>query len=168
MGSVDFPLYERILGIQKVVLRQVFDPAVMARILNNTLKADKGEQPLTLAEVFRGVSDSIWNPTTGMEPANASTSLIRRNLQREHIRQLSNLVLGGRDRSAMMIYFSGGSGGTPPADARSLARMHLRELQQRLGKPPSEKLDDATRAHLEECYARISQVMAASMQLGND
>jgi hypothetical protein len=113
------------------------------------------------------VSDCIWNPTAGVEPANASTSLIRRNLQREHIRELSNLVLGGRNRSSMMIFIMGG-GGSPPADARSLARMHLRELQQRLGKPPSEKLDDATRAHLEECYARISQVMTASMQLGND
>ena len=60
-----------------------------------------------------------------------------------------------------------GGAGPTPADARSLARMHLRELQQRLGKPPGEKLDDATRAHLEECYARISQVMTASMQLGN-
>ena len=69
---------------------------------------------------------------------------------------------------SMVIFLMGGSSGSAPADARSLARMHLRELQQRLGKPPSEKLDDATRAHLEECYARISQVMTASMQLGND
>jgi hypothetical protein len=168
MGTVDFPIYDRILGIQKVVLRQVFDPAVMSRILNNTLKAEKDEQPLTLAELFRGVSDSIWNPAAGAEPANASTSLIRRNLQREHIRELSNLVLGNRNRHAMLIFFLGGSSASAPADARSLARMHLRELQQRLGKPPSDKLDDATRAHLEECYARISQVMTASMQLGND
>jgi hypothetical protein len=168
MGTVDFPIYDRILGIQKVVLRQVFDPAVMSRILNNTLKAEKDEQPLTLAELFRGVSDCIWNPATGAEPANASTSLIRRNLQREHIRELSNLVLGNRNRSALVIFLMGGSSASTPADARSLARMHLRELQQRLGKPPSEKLDDATRAHLEECYARISQVMTASMQLGND
>lgn len=168
MGTVDFPLYDRILGIQKVVLRQVFDPSVMSRILNNTLKAEKDEQPLTLAELFRGVSDSIWNPSAGAEPANASTSLIRRNLQREHIRELSNLVLGSRNRSSLFIFLTGGSSASTPADARSLARMHLRELQQRLGKPPSEKLDDATRAHLEECYARISQVMTASMQLGND
>jgi hypothetical protein len=167
-SAVDFPVYERILGIQKVVLRQVFDPSVMSRILNNSLKAEKGDQPLTLAEVFRGVSDSIWSPSSGVEPANASTSLIRRNLQREHIRELSNLVLGDRGRSSMMIFLMGGNSGPAPADARSLARMHLRELQQRLGKPPSEKVDDATRAHQEECYARISQVMSASMQLGND
>ena len=43
-SSVDFPLYERILGIQKVVLRQVFDASVMSRILNNSLKAEKGEK----------------------------------------------------------------------------------------------------------------------------
>ena len=168
-GTVDFPLYERILGIQKVVLRQVFDASVMSRILNNSLKAEKGEKPLTLAEVFRGVSDSIWTPASGVEAANASSSLIRRNLQREHIRELSNLVLGERGgRSSLSIFLMGGSSSAVPADARSLARMHLRELQQRLGKPPTEKLDDATKAHLEECYARISQVMNASMQLGND
>ena len=169
MGTVDFPLYERILGIQKVVLRQVFDPSVMSRILNNTLKAEKGEQPLTLAEVFRGVSDSIWTPVTGAESANASTSADAGvTVTANSIRELSTLVLGNRNSSSLMFFFSGGGGGSAPADARSLARMHLRELQQRLGKPPSEKLDDATRAHMEECYARISQVMTASMQLGND
>ncbi len=73
---------------------------------------------------------------------------------------------GGPQRAANVL--SGGSATGVPADARSLARMHLRELQQRLGKPPTLKLDDATKAHLEECYARISQIMNASMQLGSD
>ena len=164
MGTVDFPIYDRILSIQKVVLRQVFDPAVMSRILNNTLKAEKDERPLTLAELFRGVSDCVWNPAAGAEPANASTSLIRRNLQREHIRELSNLVLGSRNRNAMLMFLLGGEFPRRRADARNLARMPAR--QQRARQAAERK---ARRRHAGTSGRMLCphqpKVMTASMQL---
>src|SRR5205823_3938374 len=59
-GSTDFPLHDRVLAIQRVALNHLLSPAVLRRIQINALKADKGEQPLTMAEVFRGVTDGVW------------------------------------------------------------------------------------------------------------
>ena len=53
------------------------------------------------------------------------------------------------------------------SDARSLARMHLRDLRQRIEavlKGDMSGLDDTTRAHLEECQERITKLLNASLQ----
>jgi hypothetical protein len=162
MSSVDFPVYERVLNIQRVVLNHVYDPSVLRRIQNNALKADKDEQPLTLAELFRGMTDAVWSdvPRPGADTRGASpSSIVRRNLQREHLKTLTDLVLGNRS----------GYGGSAPPDARSLARMHLRGVTQRienvLKQGKGVNLDDTTRAHLEECQERIAKVLSASMQV---
>src|SRR5262249_55509037 len=57
MSSPDFSLYDRILAIQRIVLDHVLDPATLRRVQNNGLKAEKDEQPLQLAEVFRSLTD---------------------------------------------------------------------------------------------------------------
>src|SRR5207244_12148806 len=54
--GVEYPLHQRILRIQQIVLDHVFDPEVLARIQNNSLKCEKDDQPLTIAEVFRCVT----------------------------------------------------------------------------------------------------------------
>jgi hypothetical protein len=153
VGSVDYPLHERVLRIQRIVLNRVFNPSVLARVQNNALKADKDEKPLTIAEMFRCLTESIWNEAgvkDGKRPL--SSSVIRRNLQREHLKNLFAVVLGSR--------------GTVP-DARSLARLHLREIDKKIVALLRDKqaVDDATRAHLEECRERIDKVLNASMQI---
>jgi hypothetical protein len=55
-----------------------------------------------------------------------------------------------------------------PPDARSLARLHLREVGKRIDAALADKhaaADDTTRAHLEECRERITQVLSASVQV---
>jgi hypothetical protein len=168
MSSVEYPLHERILTVQRIVLDHALAADVLRRIQNNTLKADKDEQPLTVAEVFRSLTDGIWNESAlvaaapapketkdAKEPRPApATSVIRRNLQREYVKDLSRLVVG--------------SSGGAPADARSLARMHLRDIQKRIEaalKNDKVPLDDTTRAHLEECQDRIAKVLNASVQI---
>lgn len=170
--GVEYPLYDRILSIQRVVLRNVFNAAVLARIQNNMLKAEKGDQPLTLAEVFRSVTDGVWNPPTVVASKNTvepkpvnGASLIRRNLQREHLKDLTGLLLGKGQRSGLDSIFVGSR--PAPADARSLARMHLREIQKKLDASLKEPCDDTTRAHYEECQERIAKVLTATMTLGD-
>ncbi|HTU93902.1 MAG TPA: zinc-dependent metalloprotease, partial [Gemmataceae bacterium] len=174
-GSVDFPLHQRILSIQRIVLQQVFDPSVLSRIQNNAMKADKDEKPLVIAEVFRSVTDGIWN--NGADADNnskeskhhVSSSVIRRNLQREHLKNLFTLVLGERPRNEYFFYvFFFGNRSTVPPDARSLARMHLRDIRKQIEETLTSKrmeVDDTTRAHLEECRERIAKVLNASMQV---
>lgn len=159
-SGVEYPVHERVLAIQRVSLNHVFDPAVLRRIQNNALKADADEQPLTVAEVFRSVTDGIWSDLP--IKADAKPSIIRRNLQREHVKSLSTLLLGAE--GPRMRRFAGV--GAAPPDARSLARMHLRELAKRIDASIKQaNLDDTTRAHLEECQERIAKVLGASMQV---
>jgi hypothetical protein len=170
-SSVDFSLYERVLAIQRIVLEQAFDPDVLSRIQNNALKAEKGDEPLTMAEVFRSVTDGIWNEGKDSEKNGNGSSIIRRNLQREHVKRLTNLVLGRRPPANVFSFedylFAMSTRPVPP-DARSLARMHLKDIAGKIEgrlKPPNNGLDDTTRAHLDECHERIVKVLNASMQV---
>ena len=55
-----------------------------------------------------------------------------------------------------------------PPDAKSVARMHLRDIQRRIEAALREKgssLDDTSRAHLEECQERVAKVLSAAMQV---
>jgi hypothetical protein len=167
-SSVEFPLHERVLAIQRVVLSHMLAPDVLRRIQNNALKTDKEEQPLTLAEVFRSLTDGVWSDLpNGKEGKKAlATSVIRRNLQREHLKDLTNLVLGGKGSSDNLSILLGVSQASPPPDARSLARMHLRAIRLRIDgalKAKDLSVDETTRAHLEECSERIEKVLGANM-----
>ena len=174
-GGIDYPINEEILGIQKIVLGQCFAPDVLGRLENQELSADVGSEPLKMAEIFRALTDGIWselaNPSAGSAGdgkgrSSLSLSTIRRNLQREHLRKLCTMVLGNRrspyeDLYGFVIFYGGSS---LPADARSLARMHLKQLAERLDTTLGQKdltIDDTTRAHLEECRHRIQKVLDA-------
>jgi hypothetical protein len=163
-SSVDYPLHDRILSIQRMVLSQLLAPATLRRVQDISLKTDD-ERPVQIAEVFRTLTDGVWKdyPKTGGEQR--TSSAIQRNLQREHVKQLSNLVLGVRSSDAFSFFF--GARASAPPDARSLARMHLREIEHRIAAALKEKqgaLDETTRAHLDECKERIDRVLTASIQ----
>ncbi len=170
--SVDVPVNQYVLSIQRVVLRNLLDAGTLTRIQNNALKVDNGEKPLTQAEVFRTLTEGIWSeyPVKGVAEGKAGeSSVIRRNLQRQHVKDLSNIVLG--QRSSGFLFYFGPSVPMPP-DARSLARHHLKELQQRIDHALKDKgmaADDliTTRAHLEECRERIGRVLTASLQVND-
>ena len=133
------PVYERILGIQKIVLGQCLDADVLARLQNQELQADPGADPLRMAEVFRSLTDGIWSDLDDL-PADAkdakaaklALSTIRRNLQREYLRRLGAMVLGDRAELASATRSATSSSSAAatsvPADARALARLHLKEI----------------------------------------
>jgi hypothetical protein len=149
MSPVEYPVHERVLAIQRVVLEHTLDGTTLARIQNNALKVDRDarSKPLQIAEVFRGLTDSIWsNPVNGKE---VELSIVKRNLQREYLGNLTGMVLRGSD---------------VPPDARSLARMHLRDIDRRITKllgSPNVTIDDTSRAHLEESRERIRKALGA-------
>jgi hypothetical protein len=171
-GGVDYPINEEVLGIQRIALRQCLSPDVLARLENQELQVDAGADALRLSEVFRALTDGIWSELSSPPPGDKGVfalSTLRRNLQREHLRRVALIALGNRRSPYEDIFgyalFLGG--GTYPADARSLARMHLKEIDQRIGKLLARadlKADDTTRAHLEECRFRIGKVLDAGIQ----
>ncbi|MBV9123095.1 MAG: zinc-dependent metalloprotease, partial [Planctomycetes bacterium] len=171
-GEVEYPLHERILSIQRVALVHLLSPDVLGRLQNSSLEADKDDSPLTPAEVFRALTEGIWGELSAASRSglganrNLQMTVVRRNLQREHLKELSNLVLGKRSADAGSLWLTEPE--TAPADARSLARMHLREIGKRIDATLADKqvmLDDTTRAHLEECQEWIARVLTASMQI---
>jgi hypothetical protein len=172
-GGVDYPVYEEILGIQRIAMSQCLAADVLSRMENQELQFDAGAEPLRVAEVFRCLTDGIWselaNPTPAAGGKAFALSTIRRNLQREHLKKLGTIALGNRrspyDDMYVFIFFGGGA--SYPADARSLARMHLREIGDRINKVINQKdmpVDDTTRAHLQESSERIAKVLDAKVQ----
>ncbi len=77
----------------------------------------------------------------------------RSRRQRRHV-QLHGLAQGGTS--------------SVPADARALARLHLKEIASRITKVLETRnlaIDDTSRAHLEECRHRIAKVLEANLDM---
>ena len=173
--GVDISVLETVLAIQKIVLGESLSPTTLKRLQNQQLQADAGADPLRMEEVFRTLTDGIWselcNPA-GPKDDRASLSTLRRNLQREYLRRLTTMVLGESpnafgDRFAYIAIRRGGEDEVP-ADARSLARLHLGEIGDRIDKALDRKdvkIDDTTRAHLKECRQRITKVLEAGLEV---
>jgi Met-zincin/Domain of unknown function (DUF5117) len=150
MGGVEFPLNDRILGIQRVCLRELLSDQTLSRMQDLSAKADK-DGCITVAEVMRVLTDSSFAdlPTAADKPTSEKTSIIRRNLQRAYVAELSRLMLRGR-----------------VADARSLARMHLKDVSKRIDLALNDKKsppEDTMRAHLEETKEQIAKVLGATV-----
>jgi hypothetical protein len=176
--GVDISVLERILAIQKIVLSQCLSSSTLARVQNQQLQADPGTDPLRIDEVFRSLSDGIWSDLDHVPPAGDDKSAkfvlstIRRNLQREYLRRLSGMVIGtnsgSMDDIVSYIVFLRGGNNSVPADARALARLHLKEIAGRISKVLDAKnvtIDDTSRAHLEECRHRIAKVLEANLDV---
>ena len=155
------------------------DDAIIGQTLDGTILSwNQGADPLRMDEVFRSLTDGIWSDLDHLpgasddKPTKFVLSTIRRNLQREYLRRLSGMVIGSTsgvntDMYSYMVLLRGGNSSVP-ADARALARLHLKEIASRIGKVLETKnlaIDDTSRAHLEECRHRIAKVLEANLDV---
>ena len=190
-GSSDVNVYDRVLRIQQIVLRHCLNAGVLNRLQNQQLMidaptaGDEGNEPLRISELFRTLTDSIWSEIAVAGDANGDAndnandnkksnelecSIIRRNLQRDHLSRLNKLVLGNSrnpygDLFGFALFFGGSS--NYPADARSLARAHLIEINERITTALEKKgreIDESTRAHLSESSNLIEKVLNARIE----
>ena len=144
--GVDISVLERILAIQKIVLSHCLElarPWPGSRTSSSRPIPDA--DPLRMEEVFRSLTDGIWSdldhlrgPARTTRRRSSACRSIRRNLQREYLRRLSSMVLGNSrgpagDLFAYVVFIRGGETSVP-ADARALARLHLKEIAGRIGK----------------------------------
>lgn len=149
MQQLDYPIYDRILLLQSVILRELLGNDRLARLRDGELRS--ANQTLKIPDLFNFLQTSIWGeviqPT---EPLRLSS--LRRGLQREYLNQLVRMVL----RKSRV-----------PEDARSMAWYELKQLRGALDttlKRHAKDLDVATRAHLEESSDRIAKALAAELQ----
>ena len=173
---MDNPVNDRVLGIQKIALSHCLSGAVLNRLQQQELQADPETKPLAVAEVFTTITGSVFRevgldpskPVDLGKPVTITCSTIRRNLQRETFRRLATIVLGER-KSPMSDYYPFilfAAGGRYPADARSLARFHLKRIGDQLGKVLDSKdvtLDDTCRAHFDELRQFITKTLNAEV-----
>ncbi len=147
--SLDYPIYDRILFMQKVVLGELLDYDRLARLRDVDLKGQP-TQAFTIPELFDGLQTSIWREVVKPQ-GKLQISTLRRGLQRVHLDAMTQMVL----RTA-----------NTPEDARSLAWYQLKRLYASLNDSlrNEDKLDTLTRAHLEESRDRIIKTLNAQLQ----
>jgi hypothetical protein len=141
-----FTLASRVLGVQTAVLDRLMSDAVAARLLDSSLKTEENHKALSLSDLYDTLQASIWSDLKGK----ADIPMMRRNLQREHVRRIVFLLTRA----------NGGE-----ADARSLQRANARLLivelkaaQNRAG------LSKEARAHLADSLDTLQEALKAPMQ----
>ena len=157
---LDYPVHNVVLRNQTRILERLLYPTILSRVQDTELKFAKGEDVFTLPELFSGITDAVWvelGRDAGAKQwsnSDAFISSFRRGLQREHLKQLIKLILDA-------------DSGTPE-DARSLARLHLGQINskiQRVLQNARGNLDDYSFAHLEESQARVEKALDASFRV---
>lgn len=148
--NLDYPLHDRVLFLQSIVLRDLMSGERLARIKDTELKAAPG-QAIALPELFETLQTNIWQEVVQPDQPLTSLSSLRRGLQREHLNLLTNMVLRKR---------------RVPEDARTLAWYQLRQLHSSLGDTlrKGRNLDLYTKAHLEETRDRINKTLSAQLE----
>jgi hypothetical protein len=136
-----------------MVLNQLLSSTTLRRLHDAELRVSADQDAMTAAELIERTTKAVFAEVdtikdgqfTNRKPAISS---LRRNLQRSHLRRLSNLALG---KSAA------------PEDCQTVAYADLSALQGRIETllKSNAKLDTYSRAHLMESASRIQKVLDA-------
>jgi hypothetical protein len=146
-GSMQTSVARLVAGVQKEILDHVYSPPVATRLAEVGMKVNDLKETLGLSDVYDTLQDAIWaEAKTGQE-----TSLIRRNLQREQLRRMADVLVK--------------PAGSWPADARSIMRENARQLVSMLEKANAKAgLSKTTRAHYADALDTLNAALKASMQ----
>ncbi len=163
-SEATWPIHDRVLGIQASALTLLMNPTTLRRVLDNEMRLPAETDTLTLPELFDQISKSVWTEIKEECPEERNDrqpmiSSLRRNLQREHIQRLIDLVL--KEPGDTAAYKPIGT----------LARMELRNLKEQIEKSIEtcgEKMDVYSSAHLSESLERVSRVLEAGYMFGGN
>jgi hypothetical protein len=150
MGRIDYPLHEIALSVQQGLLYQLTHPFRFAKISDSEAKFG-ADNVLTVPEVMDALTGAVWSEVWSGSARNVPT--MRRNLQRLYIDHMTAILTHPPARM--------------PADARSITRLQLRELQGRIERAlgSGARLDSYTRAHLTEVHERIGAALEAGLEV---
>ena len=146
-GGTDFSLATQLLGMQRGLLAALTSDTVAVRLLDSAEKSGPGaEGALPLSELYTSITKAVWSElgAAGEIPA------LRRELQREHVNRVANLLLRPQALSR--------------ADARSLLRMQAKALAAQLDAVSRRRgLSPEVRAHLKDSADTLHQALAARL-----
>jgi hypothetical protein len=116
-----WPIHDRVLDMQATTLTLLMNPTTLRRVYDNELRLAADADALTLPELLDNITNSVWTELDQPCPddrndRNPMISSLRRNLQREHLQRLVDLILEDTPGTAAYSPIS------------NLARMELRSL----------------------------------------
>jgi hypothetical protein len=145
------------MGVQASVLTQLMNPTILRRVHDQELAVPAATDTVTLPELLDTISGAVWTeldnvPDKRFSAREPMVSSLRRNLQREHMERLIDLLLDTQSMNAAS---------KPIAQ---LAAAKLREINARIEsvqKKANSNLDPYTSAHLAETHIRITKALEA-------
>jgi hypothetical protein len=145
--ATDFSVSTIVLDMQRALLNQLMSNTVAARILDGEPKAANRADAFRLSELYGRLNHEIWSELDGKGDIPA----LRRELQREHVNRLANLLLR--------------PGALERADARSLVRQQASALANRIATASRRpELSQEARAHLADSAESLREALAAKLQ----
>ena len=157
MADTTWPIHDRIMGLQSSALTMIMNPTTLKRVYDNELRVAEDVDSLTLPEMLKTVSTSIWSELDSKAKGKFTArkpmiSSLRRNLQREHLERLIDLTLPSSSTSAASKAVS------------MLASESLRGLQKQIEGcqgAGADRHDPYTAAHLSQAKSRIEKALDA-------
>ncbi len=144
--AIDQSVAGRVFALQRSTLNQLMRDSVAGRLVVAPEKLVDPTRALSVADLYGTLQQAIWSELASSAPI----SMMRRNLQREHVRLLADAVARPSPRA--------------PADARSLQREYTVELLAQLKKAGSKSGNPIeVRAHLNESIALLDAALKAQV-----
>ncbi len=154
MSESTFPVHDRILSIQASTLTMLMNPTTLRRVLDNEQLVPVDKDALVLPELMDKLQASIWaeldsKPKGDVTARKPRISSLRRNLQREHLERLIDLMLSDNSSNAAM---------KPIA---TLATMQLKDIKRKIDATleAGVGLDPYSKAHLSAVQTRIQKAV---------
>jgi len=160
--QIDYPVHEYVSTVQSGLLNDLLHPARMERMIDNQVRAEDGDA-YGPGDLLPRLTDAVWRELEAPPPRTPTINSFRRTLQRTYTDRLVDFLLN--TTSWITLAPGDADQATVPEDVRSLARLELAELSDRLGQMLDRRsMDRTTRAHLVETKERIDRALEASVQ----
>jgi len=162
-AEATWPIHDRILDMQASSLTLLMNPTTLRRVHDNELRLPADQDALTLPELLDTLTEAVWSELDEPCPENRNDrkpmiSSLRRNLQREHLQRLIDLVIEPTQDTAAFYPIT------------NLARMQLRTMSNQITSSMDQcagKMDAYTKAHLAESKQRIERALEAEYTYGS-
>ncbi|MGA1411005.1 MAG: zinc-dependent metalloprotease, partial [Prochlorotrichaceae cyanobacterium] len=165
--EVEYPLADRVLTWQTLILADLFAPYRLERLRDATFQYPEAD-PLALPELFSTVQTAIWDNYLNFDRDQTEIPLLQRRLQQNYLSLLINLNQEGYTavenattfpEFLLAIYTI-----NAPREAKNIARYYLEDLGKQVKKAMKEdgRLDLESQLHLSTSYDRIQAILDRS------
>jgi hypothetical protein len=149
VDRIDYPIHRVINYLQRVALYRIMNPRRIARVHDNEIRFNEGDDIFTMSEIFDFMNTTIWSELDKNENINS----FRRELQRNYVEMMTQILIESESNF--------------PKDALSLTRSHLVKVFKQIKTAQKRKnvYNAQTIAHLKDSSQKIYNVLKAQMIL---